>query len=96
MLTLRKYSISSADGSFGACPKNKQNLQLISWTFSQQKSTVSSAKMILSGFISDEDGISQGVESNNGKLFPILYLCSSIEEADGRIIPHIAKAIQSG
>ena len=54
---------------------------------------ISSAKMILSGFISDEDGISQG---NDGKLFPVLDLCSSIEEADGRIIPHIAKAIQSG
>ena len=52
--------------------------------------------MILSGFISDEDGISQGVESNDGRLFPIRDLCSSIEEADGRIIPHIAKAIQSG
>ena len=77
-----------------ACPTNKQNLQLISRNFFQQKSTVSSAEMILSGFISDDDGIFQGVESNDGKLFPILDLCSSIEEADGRTIPHIAKAIQ--
>ena len=63
---------------FWACPKNKQNLQLISRTFFQQKSTVCSARIILSSFISDEDGISQGVESNDGKLFPILDLCSSI------------------
>ena len=51
--------------------------------------------MILRGFISDEDGISQGVGCNDGQLFPRLDLSSSIDEADGRIIPHIAKAIQS-
>ena len=80
---------------FWACPKNKQNLQLISRTFFQQKSIGSCTKIVLSGFVSDE-GISHGLECKNGELLPRLDSSSSIEEADVRIIPHFAKAIESG
>ena len=68
---------------------------MISRTFFQQKSIGSCTKIVLSGFVSDER-ISHGLEYKNGELLPRLDLSSSIEEADGRIIPHIAKAIESG
>ena len=80
---------------FWACPKIEQNLQLISKTFFQQKSIGSCIKIVFSGFVSDE-GISHGLECKNGESLPRLDLSSSIEETDGRIIPHIAKAIENG
>ena len=49
---------------------------------------------MLSGYVTDEDRLHLCVEANNGNLTQ--RPDNNIEEADGRIIPHIAKAITAG
>ena len=81
---------------FWACSKNKENIQLVSRDFFKQKSSADPVKIILSGFVTDVEGIHPCLEVNRGDVVHRADLDSSVEEADGRIISHTAKAIEDG
>ena len=51
---------------FWAYVSNKENLQIISRQFFQRKST--SVKIVLNGYVTDEDVLHLCVEANNGNL----------------------------
>ena len=81
---------------FWACSKNKENLQILSRTFFKDYSRDKSMQMFLSGYVTDSNDLHSSEVCVNGlsELYPELN--SYIEEADGRIIPHVADAIKNG
>ena len=53
---------------FWACSKNKENIQLVSRNFFKQKSSADPVKIILSGFVTDVEGIHPCLEVNSGDV----------------------------
>ena len=78
---------------FWASGKNKETLQLLSRQFFKEKSANKSVRIILSGYVTDEYGMSPCIEIIEGEETEKPILNSMIEEADCWIIPHIEKAI---
>ena len=81
---------------FWACTTNKENLQLLSREFFASKSKEKCLNIILSGYVTDDRGIEGCVEFRDGNQLKRQDLDSELEEADVRIVPHIAKAVLNG
>ena len=81
---------------FWACSKNKENLQVLSRDFYINLSKSKQLKFVLSGYLTDSSGVQDCIEVTNGVKKVIQQLESSIEEADGRMIPHVAEAAKNG
>ena len=81
---------------FWACGSNKEALQRLSREFFTECSKKSSCLLVLSGYVSDNEGVTPCIELHQGYPQRCTELDSNIEEADSRIIPHIEKAIMRG
>ena len=80
---------------FWACSKNKENLQLLSRQFFIQKA-LNLQDIVLSGYVTDADGPQGCIKVHREQVTTQDSLMSVIEEADARIIPHIAASISDG
>ena len=78
--------------SFWFSTSNKQQIQTISREFYQQKSMQCQKDIILSGYMTDAYSEHPAEQMVDEVITEDSELCNSIEEADSRIIPHIAKA----
>ena len=81
--------------TFWACTTNKENLQLLSRDFFAKKSEENHLNIILSGYLKDDSEGESCVQCKDGVHLDRHDLHSELEEADVRIIPHIAKAIEN-
>lgn len=81
---------------FWSCSKNKEHLEILSRYYFVGKASDYKISIVLSGYVTDAEGVQPCVQGTNGILTQRDDLESSIEEADERIIPHVAKAVQSG
>ena len=81
---------------FWACGKNKEAIQEISHDFFKSVSSKSQHSIVLSGYVTDLEGIKPCIEQYQGDLQTCPDLDSMIEEADSRIILHIQKAVMRG
>ena len=82
---------------FWISPENKRKLQLLSRDFFQQKAEKNKdITFILSGYVTDNEGIKDCLMVKAEKITTMKELNSSIEEADCRIIPHTIHAAKSG
>ena len=80
---------------FWGLSKNKSNLQILSREHFIDKSEENSdVTVVLSGYVTDENGIESCIKIRNGVASQ--NLDSSLEEADCRIILHGADASDSG
>ena len=79
---------------FWSSASNKHQLQIASRKFSQNKSFLNEIDVILSGYMTDAYGLYPGECIVAGVVTKDPDLCCSIEEADSRIIPHIAISCQ--
>ena len=77
---------------FWACGKNKEQLQIMSRQFYIDLTKRFKIKILLSGYVTDNEGLKECVQVTDGNVQHRQDLDSEIEEADCRIIPHIAKA----
>ena len=77
--------------TFWASPSNKEHLQVISRDFFLKKA-VQGYNIILSGYVTDGDGVFSAIEVKNGNVSDRPDLNCTLEEADCRLILHIAKA----
>ena len=76
-----------------ASSKNKHNLQLLSQDYFIEKAEKNKEiTVVLSGYVSDANGIERGILVKHGVGFEKEELKSSFDEADYRIIQHIANA----
>ena len=80
---------------FWACSKNKENLQLLSRQFFIQKA-LNLQDIVLSSYVADADGPQGCIKVHREQVTTRDTLMSVIEEADARIIPHIAASISDG
>ena len=78
--------------SFWGSATNKYQLQTISREYFTKKSLECNQDIILSGYVTDAEGEHNAIAVINGSVMPKSELNSFIEEADSRMIPHIAKA----
>ena len=76
--------------------KNKENLQITSKDYFKKSSRNKPFHIFLSGYLTDSDGLFSCEKCVDGISEYELGLNSSIEEADGRIIPHVAYALKRG
>ena len=67
---------------FWASAKNREILQLLSRQFFKEKSANKSVRIILSGYVTDEYGMSPCIEIIEGEEIEKPILNSIIEEAD--------------
>ena len=82
---------------FWASSKNKHNLQLLSRNhFIEKAKQNKEITVVLSGYVSDASGIESGILIKHGVEFEKEELKSSLDEADYRIIQHIAYARKNG
>ena len=81
---------------FWASSKNKERLQILSRQFFTQKANEHDVAIILSGYITDTEGIQDCVKSTSDKITIQGQLTSMIEEADCRLIPHMIEAAKCG
>ena len=81
---------------FWACGKNKEAIQEISRDFFKSFSSKSQHRIVLSGYVTDSEGVKPCIELYQGNLQMYPDLDSMIEEADSRIIPHVEKAVMKG
>ena len=81
---------------FWACGSNTEALQEISWDFFKSFSRNSCCRIVLSGYVTDSEGIKPCIELYQGDIQIYPDLDSTIEEADSRIIPQVQKAIMRG
>ena len=81
---------------FWACGKNKEAIQEISRDFFKSFSSKSQHRIVLSGYVTDSEGVKPCIELYQGNLQMYPDLDSKIEEADSRIIPHVEKAVMKG
>ena len=78
---------------FWASSKNKHNLQLLSRDYFIEKAKKpKEITVVLSGYVSDANVIESGILIKHGVEFEKKELKSSLDEADHRIIQHIAIA----
>ena len=82
--------------SFWACSKNKDRLEILSRDYFIQVSTTMNVTIVLSGYVDDASGEQNCIQSFKGIYSQRPELDLPIEEADGRIIPHLAKAVEDG
>ena len=87
---------SRTDRKFWADDSHKENLQEISRRFFHNKSADHNVDIILSGYLSNKNDSSKCIQIINGVTNERPDLDNHIEEADMRIIPHVAKSIESG
>ena len=81
--------------SFGSSASNKHQLQVASRKISQNKSFLKEIDVILGGYMmNDAYGVYPGECIMAGVVIGDPELNFPTEEADSRIIPHIAKACQ--
>ena len=81
---------------FWACSKNKENLQILSRDFYITLSKTYGIKFVLSGYVTDANGVQNCTEVSTGVTTVRYDLNSNTEEADCRMVPHIAKAAENG
>ena len=72
--------------------KNKETLQLLSRQFFKGKSANKSVRIILSGYVTGEYGMSPCIEIIEGEEIEKPIFNCIFEEADCQIMPHIEKA----
>ena len=75
---------------------NKENLRQISRSFLHNKSADHNIDIILRGYLSSKNDSFKCIQIINGATNERSDLDQHIEEADTRIISHIAKSIESG
>ena len=75
---------------------NKEKLQVLSRNFFIKLSEKLQVKLVLSGYDNDASGIQDCEEIIAGVISIRTDLESSIEEADCRMVPHIAKTAEEG
>ena len=80
---------------FWASAKNREILQLLSRQFFKEKSASKSVRIILSGYVTDDYGMSPCIEIIKGEEIEKPILNFMIKKADCRIITHIEKAIMN-
>ena len=81
---------------FWACGSNKEAIQVISRDSFKSFSRNSCCRIVLSGYVTDSEGIKPCIELYQGDIQIYSDLDSTIEEADSRIIPHVQKAVMRG
>ena len=81
---------------FWACGKNKEAIQEISRDFFKSFSSKSQHRIVLSGYVTDSEGVKPCIELCQGSLQIYPNLDSMTAEADSRIIPHVEKAVMKG
>ena len=81
---------------FWACGSNKEAIQEISRDFFKSLSRNSCCRIVLSGYVTDSEGIKPCIELYQGDIQVCPDLYSTIEEADSCIIPYVQKAIMRG
>ena len=82
---------------FWGSSKNKSNLQILSREhFIDKYKENSDVTVVLSGYITDGNGIESCIKIRNGVASAKQDLDSSLEEADWRIILHVADASDGG
>ena len=79
---------------FWACGSNKETIQEISRSFFKSFSRNSCCCIVLTGYVTDSEGIKPCIELYQGDIQICPDLDSTNEEADSRIIPHVQKAIE--
>ena len=72
---------------FWAYLKNKEELQILSREFFQEKAQENNHTIVLRGYVTDEGGMLKA-----GIITPVENLKSSVEEADTRLIPRLIEA----
>jgi hypothetical protein len=77
---------------FWASPTNKEKLQILSRNFFINKAKESGKNVVLSGYVTDKEGICSALEIRNQDITHRHDLDCMAEEADCRLILHIAKA----
>ena len=82
--------------TFWADGSNKENLQEMSRHYFHNKSAGHNVDIILSGYLSNKNDSFKCIQITNVVTNERPDLDNHIEEADMRIIPHIAKSIESG
>ena len=87
---------SRTDRKLWADDSHKENLQEISRRFFHNKSADHNVDIILSGYLSNKNDSSKCIQIINGVNNERPDLDNHIEEAITRIIPHVAKSIESG
>ena len=78
---------------FGACGKNKEAIQKIWRGFYSSINRKSQRRIVLSGCVTDSEGMKPWIELYQGDLQTCLDLYLMIEVADSRITPHFQKAV---
>ena len=81
---------------FWACGKNEKAIQEISRNFFKSVSSKSQHRIVLSGYLTDSEGMKPCIELYQGDLQTCPDLDSMIEKADSRIIPHIQNTFMRG
>ena len=81
---------------FWACGKIKVAIQEILSDFFKSVSSKRQHRTVLSGYITDSEGMKPFIELYQGDLQTCLDLNSMIEETNSCIIPHIQKAVMRG
>ena len=71
-------------------------LQILAKCYFERKEFDAEHKTVLSGIVSDTDGVISGQEISHSESFKREDLQMWLEEADVRVIPHIHKAVSNG
>ena len=79
-------------GRFWVSSKNKEELQILSREFFQEKAQEKNHTIVLSGYVTDGGGMQDCVMLKAGIITPVENFQSSVEEADTRLIQHLIKA----
>ena len=79
---------------FWASSKNKEELQILSREFFQEKAQEKNRTIVLSGYVTDGEGMQDCVMLKDGAITVMDNLKSSIEEADTRLIQHLIEAVK--
>ena len=77
---------------FWASSKSKEELQILSREFFQEKTQEKNHTAVLSGYATDGGGMQECVMLKAGIITPVENLKSSVEEADTRLIQHLIEA----
>ena len=80
---------------FWSCSKNNENIQVLSRKLFKE-AIGNYRKVVMSGYVTDANGVQDCVKVNGDQLSIRNDLNSDIEEADERIIPHVAGAVKDG
>ena len=83
---------------FWSCSRNKEMLQILAKCYSERKAFNAGHKTVLSGIVSDMDGVISGQKNSRSESFnrEDLHAQMWLEEAEVPVIPHILKAVSNG